>query len=158
LDLEAKIRIFITKYAVQYYMQELDTYKSKEKSDIYEEATSILVELSKSRHRASSVQSRLVQGFMIWWVVLSASLFLSLPTFEYFHDRKAKPELSPINLVSIVVTVISAVNCITLGTAGLKISTTLRRATYNFHNLSDSLRDNVIENNVMENNVMETKL
>jgi magnesium-transporting ATPase (P-type) len=106
---------------------------------VYTEATSTLTKLSKSRHRASRVYSRLVQGLIIWFAILSASLVFASLSMQKYYYREAKSEVNPIDLVSTVVVVISTVKCITLVTAIYKFQPTLRRAYRNFYELSESL-------------------
>lgn len=118
-------------------MSNVDAVKGVEK--VYAEATSTLTELSKSRHQASQVYFRLFQGLIIWMVIFYASLFFSLPTMRDFNYRESKSEVNPIDLVSVAVVVISAVKCITLGTALFKVQITLSKASKNFYKLSQSL-------------------
>lgn len=104
---------------------------------VYAEATSTLTELSKSRHKVSRLYFRLVQGVIIWFSIFTVSLFFSTSTIRPF--REVEYEWKPIDLVSVAVLVISALQCINLGIAVSKVRDSYFRASRRFDALSESL-------------------
>lgn len=107
--------------------------------EVYDRATYTLAKLSESIHRASSVRYKLIQSFFIWYIIIFTIGSFSLSAVRNLYNRESKSEVYPIDLISIVVTVFSVVQCITLGTATFRITHTLFKASRNYQALSVSL-------------------
>lgn len=113
--------------------------REKRMEQVYAEATSTLTELSKSRHKASRLYFRLVQGFLIWFSIFTVLLPFSASVIRDLYVREAEYEVKPMDLISMVVVAVSAFQCVNLGIATQEVQASSLRAKRRFDALSKSL-------------------